>query len=166
MITFLIRTCLPAMLLCMSQTQPRWGFYAHREINTLAVYLLPQDVLPWYRPHIQYLGEHAPDPDKRRYMIAEEGPRHYIDLDLYGTYPFTDLPRKWEDALKVYPEDTLLARGIVPWHVQRVFHQLTRAFADKDHARVLKLSADLGHYIADAHVPLHTSHNHNGQYTD
>jgi hypothetical protein len=26
--------------------------------------------------------------------------------------------------------------------------------------------ADLGHYIADAHMPLHTSDNHDGQLTD
>src|SRR5690606_24979596 len=27
-------------------------------------------------------------------------------------------------------------------------------------------SADIGHYIGDAHVPLHASSNHNGQFTD
>ena len=30
----------------------------------------------------------------------------------------------------------------------------------------MKNSADIGHYIADTHVPLHTSSNHNGQLTD
>ena len=28
------------------------------------------------------------------------------------------------------------------------------------------MSADIGHYIADAHVPLHTTHNYNGQLTN
>ncbi|MBN8688627.1 MAG: hypothetical protein J0M10_16530 [Chitinophagales bacterium] len=32
--------------------------------------------------------------------------------------------------------------------------------------RILKLSAEIGHYIADAHVPLHASSNHNGQFTN
>ncbi|HTM91033.1 MAG TPA: hypothetical protein VL095_01340, partial [Flavisolibacter sp.] len=36
---------------------------------------------------------------------------------------------------------------------------------EKDQGRILKLSAEVGHYIADAHVPLHTSSNHNGQLT-
>jgi hypothetical protein len=30
----------------------------------------------------------------------------------------------------------------------------------------LFLAADLGHYIADAHMPLHTSDNHDGLRTD
>ena len=32
--------------------------------------------------------------------------------------------------------------------------------------RILSLSSDLGHYIADAHVPLHTTENYNGQLTN
>ena len=31
---------------------------------------------------------------------------------------------------------------------------------------ILKYSADIGHYIGDAHVPLHTTENYNGQLTD
>ena len=30
----------------------------------------------------------------------------------------------------------------------------------------MKYSAEIGHYIADAHVPLHASSNHNGQLTN
>jgi hypothetical protein len=45
-------------------------------------------------------------------------------------------------------------------------HQLTEAFRQKDAKRILSLSADIGHYIADAHVPLHTTENYNGQLTN
>ena len=31
---------------------------------------------------------------------------------------------------------------------------------------VLRTAADLGHYLADAHVPLHTTGNYNGQRTN
>jgi hypothetical protein len=44
--------------------------------------------------------------------------------------------------------------------------QLTEAFRKKEIKLILKHSADLGHYMADAHVPLHTSSNHNGQFTN
>ena len=30
----------------------------------------------------------------------------------------------------------------------------------------MKYSAEIGHYIADAHVPLHANSNHNGQFTN
>jgi len=29
-----------------------------------------------YKPQIEFLTEHAVDPDKRRYAVPEEGPRH------------------------------------------------------------------------------------------
>jgi len=56
--------------------------------------------------------------------------------------------------------------GIVPWWVQTMLYKLTEAFKEKQQARILKLSAEIGHYIADAHVPLHANSNHNGQFTD
>src|SRR5690606_9576687 len=40
------------------------------------------------------------------------------------------------------------------------------AFKTKNTKRILKVSADLGHYIADAHSPLHTTQNYNGQLSD
>ena len=58
------------------------------------------------------------------------------------------------------------AYGIVPWWVQIMQQRLTLAFKEKNQVRILKLSAEIGHYIADAHVPLHASSNHNGQFTD
>jgi hypothetical protein len=47
-----------------------------------------------------------------------------------------------------------------------MLYRLTHAFKEKNQAQILKYSAEIGHYIADAHVPLHASSNHNGQYTD
>src|SRR5215216_1442646 len=44
--------------------------------------------------------------------------------------------------------------------------RLVNAFKEKNQSRILKLSAEIGHYIGDAHVPLHTSSNHNGQLTN
>jgi hypothetical protein len=44
--------------------------------------------------------------------------------------------------------------------------KLTQAFKEKRKSEILFIAADLGHYIADAHMPLHTSDNHDGQLTD
>ena len=44
-------------------------------------------------------------------------------------------------------------------------HALTAAFRQKDVPQILRLSADIGHYLADANVPLHTAQNYNGQLT-
>jgi len=142
-----------------------WGFFAHQKINYYAVFLLPPEMMVLYKSNIDFITEHAVDPDKRRYLIAAEGPRHYIDIDYYGKYPFDSLPRKWEEAVAKFSADSLSKNGIVPWWVQIMERRLVDAFKEKDQVKILKLSADLGHYIADAHVPLHANSNHNGQFT-
>lgn len=128
--------------------------------------LLPPEMMVLYKTNIEFLSEHAIDPDKRRYAVAEEGPRHYIDIDVYGEYPYRELPRRWEDAVAKFGEDSLRQHGIVPWHVQNMLYRLTAAFKEKDFSRIMKNSAEIGHYISDAHVPLHASSNHNGQFTN
>jgi len=143
-----------------------WGFYAHQRINYFAVFLLPPEMMVLYKPNINFLAEHAVDPDKRRYAVPDEGPRHYIDIDKYGVYPYTSLPRKWKDAVAKFGEDSVKAHGIVPWHVQTMLQRLTDAFREKNFSRIMKNSAEIGHYISDAHVPLHASSNHNGQLTN
>jgi hypothetical protein len=143
-----------------------WGFFAHQKINRLAVFTLPVEMIGFYKKNIQYISEASVNPDRRRYAIPEEAPRHYIDLDEYGDSAATKLPRYWKDAVAKYGEDSLMQHGIVPWHINRVYNQLKDAFLLKDPDRILRISADLGHYIADAHVPLHTTKNYDGQLSN
>lgn len=163
---FLKRFFLIICLVAVYHSAFCWGFYGHQRINYFSVFLLPPEMMVFYKPNIDFISEHSVDPDKRRYAVKEEGPRHYLDIDHYGTYPYPELPRKWEDAIAKFGEDSVRAHGIVPWHVQVMLQRLTFAFRDKNYSRILKNSAELGHYIADAHVPLHASSNHNGQFTN
>ncbi len=156
------------LLICAAPFACRaWGFYGHTQINRLAVFCLPPQLFGFYKQHIDYLGQHAIDPDKRRYAIAEEACRHYLDCDRYEhNAPLDTLPMWWNKAVAAYGEDTLKSHGIVPWYCHLMLYRLTDAFKEKDLAKILKLSADLGHYIADAHVPLHACGNYNGQRTN
>ena len=142
-----------------------WGFFAHQNINKLAVFTLPPGMIRFYKNNIQYITEHAVDPDKRRYADTAEAPRHYIDTDRYGISPFDSLPKKWKEASEKYSEKVLYENGIVPWQIERTYYSLIKAFRERDSLGILKLSADLGHYVSDAHVPLHTTENYNGQLT-
>ncbi len=142
-----------------------WGFFAHQRINHLAVFTLPQEMIGFYKKNIEYITEAAVNPDKRRYAVVDEAPRHYIDLDHYGDSALYKMPRYWKQAVEQYSEDTLKMYGIVPWHIQKMYLQLRDAFMAKDPQRILKLSAEIGHYLGDAHVPLHTTENYNGQLT-
>jgi hypothetical protein len=143
-----------------------WGFFAHKEINRVAVFTLPPELFGFYKRNIEFITEHAVDPDKRRYAVKGEAPRHFIDLDRYGVSPLDSVPKNWADAVKKYSEDTLMEHGIVPWHIDVMVKRLTAAFRSSDFDRILRTSADLGHYIADSHVPLHTTKNYNGQLTN
>ena len=143
-----------------------WGFYMHEKINYHAVFLLPPQMMVLFKPSIGFLSEHAVDPDKRRYVSASEGAHHYLDIDHYGHYPFPDLPHDYRLAQKKYSEDSLRAYGLVPWWIEIMMGRLTKAFREKNQQLILKTAAELGHYIADAHVPLHVCSNHNGQLTN
>ncbi|MFD2246533.1 zinc dependent phospholipase C family protein [Pontibacter ruber] len=162
-------TKLKAILLLLTLLLPlqgySWGFFAHQRINRLAVFSLPPEMVGFYKKHIRYITENAVNPDKRRYAVKGEAPRHYIDLDMYGDSALHKLPRFWQQAVEKYTEDTLMAYGIVPWHINLMKYQLTQAFKERNLDRILRLSADMGHYVADACVPLHTTHNYNGQLT-
>jgi hypothetical protein len=142
-----------------------WGFFAHQRINRLAVFALPPEMVGFYKKHIRYITENAVNPDKRRYAVQGEAPRHYIDLDVYGDSALFKLPRFWQQAVEKYSEDTLMAYGIVPWHINFMKYQLTQAFKERNVDKILRLSTELGHYVADACVPLHTTQNYNGQLT-
>jgi hypothetical protein len=153
------------ILCALTLVMSGWGFFAHRKINRFAVFTLPVEMIGFYKTNIRSIEEDAVNPDRRRYIIAEEAARHYIDLDDYGDSAVSRLPKYWKDATEKLGEDSLRSHGILPWHITRVYYELKDAFAVRDPDRIIRLSADLGHYIADAHVPLHTTKNYDGQLT-
>lgn len=153
---------------CVLETNT-WGFFGHKKINELAIYTLPEELFGFYKSNMDFLIDHSVDPDKRRYSVKGEAECHYIDMDRYidadHRDPFAQVPRRWDEAVAKFSEDSLRAHGIVPWHIYLVQQRLTAAFRNEDINRILRLSAEMGHYIGDAHVPLHTTSNYNGQKT-
>lgn len=147
-----------------------WGFFGHKKINRIAVFTITEsELFQFYKKNIDYLTIHAVDPDKRRYAVKGEAEKHYIDIDHYiqnGENPFEIMPEKWNDAIKKFSEDTIRAYGISPWNIQLMLYKLTNAFKEKSTYKILKYSAEIGHYISDAHVPLHATENYNGQFTN
>ncbi len=250
-----------ALIFCCSFVPSKgdWGFFGHRRINRMAVFTLPQEVFGFYKKHIEFITEHAVDPDKRRYASKHEAVNHYIDLDHWGEYPFDNVPRdlsdaliryttvhiltakgdtvqvlgddvvemtndsliithkpllrklkqdylaidkkayeqyfldriyayyyddeKWAnldsfelffkketnidlDAKQIFATNTFAEYGVLPYNLLRYHYKLVNAFEQKNIEYILRVSADIGHYIGDAHVPLHTTENYNGQLTN
>jgi hypothetical protein len=164
-ITVIILIGLGFVFMLPKQSAQSWGFYGHKRINRMAVFTLPPEMVTFYKTHIEFVTNHAVDPDKRRYGVEGEAPRHYIDIDHYGEHAFDSVPKFWKAAIAKYTEDTLMAYGIVPWQIEKHYYKLLNAFKNENLDQILSYSADLGHYVADAHVPLHTTENYNGQLT-
>jgi hypothetical protein len=142
-----------------------WGFHAHRTVTRMAVFTLPPAMTGFYKTHLDYLTEVSVNPDRRRYADPDEGPRHFIDIEHYGDSALQRLPRFYAEAEEQMSHDSLNAGGRLPWHIQVMYFRLREAFLLRDPEKILRMSAELGHYIADAHVPLHTTENYNGQLT-
>jgi hypothetical protein len=143
-----------------------WGPFGHEHINKAAVLALPEPVRTFFYNHIDFVTQESTVPDLRKYTLRdnEEKPRHYIDLENYGAED--TIPKTWELAKKKYDDKFLSSNGILPWYIQDVMVKLTKAFKDKRKTEILFLAADLGHYIGDAHMPLHTAVNHDGLLTN
>jgi hypothetical protein len=143
-----------------------WGIVGHERINKAAVMALPKPLQVFFYNHIDFITQEASVPDIRKYALnyKDENPRHYFDMENFG--PVDSLPQTMEAAKKKYDAKFLNDNGILPWYIEDLMVKLTKAFKDKNRAEILFLAADLGHYVGDAHMPLHTSANHDGQLSD
>jgi hypothetical protein len=157
----MIRFVFLLSILVITKKASAWGFYAHKWINRMAVTTLPPALSGFYKSHLADIERWAVLPDQRRYAVPDEACRHYLDFEAYDS-----IPVYYASAWQLYHADTLLKHGTLPWNIQIVYHRLVSAFSRKDATAIIKCSAELGHYLADAHVPLHTTANYNGQLTN
>ena len=139
-----------------------WGDKGHRVVSALAIRSLPAEPRAWFAGREAEVCDHASDPDHWK-QDRKEGPRHFLDMEPYGDP--ASLPRTLEEAQARLGGD-YYRRGVVPWIIQDRWRDLVDAFRSGDPAQVALATAILGHYIGDAHVPLHTTQNHDGQLTD
>lgn len=121
------------------------------------------------------LMEHATAADSRKHTDSLEAPRHYLDLDDLLRDSIHVRGQPWPLAASRLSgiDSTRSARhyGVLPWELEQAYHRLVRALilsdsSDVHRTRALRAAADLGHYLADAHVPLHSSGNYDGQRTN
>ncbi|PWU00893.1 MAG: S1/P1 Nuclease [Bacteroidetes bacterium] len=145
-----------------------WGEWGHQHINRAAVFALPEEMRVFFYNHIDFITDEAVVPDLRKYSINDkaEFARHFIDVENFGNNPVDSLPRTMKDALVKYPDSFLQRNGILPWYIQDMMTKLTTAFKNRRTTEIIFLAADLGHYLGDANMPLHTAVNHDGQFTD
>jgi len=157
---------IPFFLVCIAFVTLSWGIFGHEHINNAAVLALPKPMQTFFYNHIDFITQESTVPDLRIYSLKDkaEFPRHFIDVENFGA--LDTLPHSFDDIKKKHDDKFLSSNGILPWYIQDIMTKLTKAFKDKRKTEILLLAADLGHYVGDAHMPLHTSANYNGQLTN
>jgi hypothetical protein len=143
-----------------------WGVVGHERINKAAVMALPKPLQSFFYNHIDFITLESTVPDLRKSVLNDklEGPKHYFDMENFGV--IDSFPKTMEAAKKKYDDKFLSKNGTLPWYIQDMMAKLTNAFKEKKKTEILFIAADLAHYIGDAHMPLHTSDNHDGQNTN
>jgi len=145
-----------------------WGFSAHRRIHEAAIHMVPDPLYAFFKKHEDWFVEHAVDADRRKHNVEGEDIKHYIDLDRYAlsTEILNEIfPLTWQEALNRFGEDVVHANGIAIWNIEWTYNRLVKSFVNRDVGEILRQATDLGHYVSDLHVPLHTTENYNGQLT-
>jgi hypothetical protein len=143
-----------------------WGPTAHRLINHWAVETLPPPIRGFFQANRQFLVDHANDPDEWMQKDRYERKRHYMYLDKYGMFPYLELPHGFKQAVAKFGGGRINRNGLLPWHVGEYSLRLTNALKAQKWDEAKEVAAALGHYVADAHDPLHTTSNYDGQLTE
>jgi hypothetical protein len=142
-----------------------WGPTGHRLVNRWAVDTLPPEMRAFFQNNRQFLEEHANDPDAAMEKDKHERELHYIYLDKYGIFPYLKLPHSFDRAVEQYGSGRIHRDGMLPWQVGKISLRLTDALKTQNWEEAKLQAALLGHYVADARDPLHTTQNYDGQLT-
>jgi len=168
-----MRKLVAAAFVVASLTAPTpagaWRFDAHKYIMERAIPLLPPELRTYFLKYQVAIVEHVIDPDLWRTAGWEaETPRHFVDMDAYGPYPFKDLPHDYQEAVKRKGQDFVDRNGTLPWRAEEIYRKLVEAFTQKSaysRENIRFFSSVLAHYGSDANVPFHAALNHDGQLT-
>lgn len=157
------RSGLAALVVLLAASAARadaWGFTAHRLVNRRAIATLPDALRPLFQANADYVAEHSIDADLRRLRLDD--PDHFLEMDAFGAPPFDAIPRREAAHLSKHGS-AAREKGRIPWRVGEVYRELVVAFAAREPALILERAAELGHFVGDAHVPLHAALNYDGQ---
>ena len=141
-----------------------WGSTGHKIINRTAVRHLPP-AMSAFASDSAFYEAHASDADIRRVnsdtSFYAEWARHFIDIDDYPN--FQSLPRDLNAVIALYGWERVKQNGINPWVTAWLTDTLTEQLRQGALAAARQTMSDLGHYVGDAHQPLHVTANYNGQ---
>jgi hypothetical protein len=141
-----------------------WGGTGHRIINLNAPGSLPA-TMAGFLARATMLADSASNADTRKSKDPTESPKHYIDIDDYPEFATRTVSHSLDSLILKYGSTRVYGNGILPWATVAAVDSLTAQMHRGDWTRVWSTAADLGHYVADAHQPLHCTVNYDGKLT-
>ena len=143
-----------------------WGRVGHNIINKNAALCFPSEMNS-FKDWQTYLADHASDADNRKSQDPDESPKHFIDIDRYQEFVSNGaITQDFDSLVSEHGYNSVIDNGILPWAIIAAVDSLTQQFERKDWDKAKQAASDLGHYVADSHMPLHITKNYNGQYTN
>jgi hypothetical protein len=140
-----------------------WGATGHRIINKSGARDFPN--LSIVSPSIiQRLADSASVPDIRSGNPSE--PKHFMDMEDISEFSTHSITHNRDSLFLKYGETYIRNTvGFLPWVIDSVMSVLTDQMRSGDWNKAWSSAGDLGHYIGDAHQPLHATTNYNGYTT-
>ncbi len=166
-----------------------WGNEGHMAVNKAAAQKLPADMPPFLKNASEHLAYMGPEPDRWREkseapLKYSQEPDHFMDMEMVDwmkslppdRYLFIKAVYEYRDAdpKHAVPEMMPEKIGLLPYATIEMYDRLKVSFREYRKAqREGRSTADaeaaavhyagwLGHYVADAANPLHTTIKYNG----
>jgi hypothetical protein len=160
-----------------------WGQKGHLMSNEAAALTLPNDMPPFFLAAVDELTYFGPEPDRWRAtgesLDAANPPDHFLDYEYVADLKLPADRYRFIDLL--YKSGTLRKHGIynstagfLPWRIAELEDKLTTEFRTWRAAKpgsferryaeheIVVTAGILGHFIADASNPQHTTIHFNG----
>ncbi|HKV55134.1 MAG TPA: zinc dependent phospholipase C family protein [Candidatus Binataceae bacterium] len=142
-----------------------WDSHTHQLITRLAVETLPSSSLrEGLQSHERALEEYSIEADtvlKARYGRSEQI-RHYLDLEEFGTDPFSKLSPDFAAMKRRYGDQRLERSGTLPWTIEAYAQAVAADARARDCNALIRDAGYLAHYVGDASMPLHSTRFYDG----
>lgn len=143
-----------------------WGYTGH---NNIAAHmnLSFNDAMQPFNEWVNYITEHSSDADYRKSDDPNEGVRHYIDIDNYAEFVSNgEISQSLDEMIAQHGSNVVYDNGVLPWATLNSYDSLVANLKRYNWEQAKYYAADLSHYVADGHMPMHITKNYDGQLTN
>jgi len=142
-----------------------WGGVGHGIINKKVPESFPTTMAA-FTIWSDSLSANASVADQRKDTVKTEGIKHYIDIDNYTEFISKGrIVSTYDSIVNLHGISTVESNGTLPWATVNMYNSLIVDFKTLKWHQAMLDASDLGHYVADGHMPLHITANFDGGST-